>query len=320
VLSHWSAFIPFSREFVTKKPSWHLLFVTLVTTPERRSLLQLHGCVLLWGFTAILGRLISLPADALVGWRMILVTLMLAIIPRTWNGLRGMPARTICIYAGIGCVVAMHWLAFYGAIKLANASLAVACLGLGSLFAAIIEPIAFGKSPNRIDLLSGILVLPGVSLIAGGVPIGMRPGIAAGVLAALLSAAFAILNKRYASSDDAFAVTGVEMAAGAVLLSIPTFFKGIPIPDGRDAALLLVLAAGCTLLPFILWLQALRHVSAFTTQLLLNLEPIYAILLAAMFFQEYKELSFGFYLGATMVVFTILLQPWLRRLRGGKTQ
>lgn len=290
------------------------------STKERRSLLQLHGCVLLWGFTAILGRLISLPADALVVWRMILVTLMLAIIPRTWTGLREIPARTMGIYAGIGCVVATHWLAFYGSIKLANASLAVACLGLGSLFAAIIEPIAFRKSPNRFDLLSGILVLPGIILITGGVPIGMRTGIAAGVLAALLSAVFAILNKRYASSGDAYAVTAVEMAAGAALLSISTVFRGIPIPDGRDAVLLLVLAAGCTLLPFILWLKALRYVSAFTTQLLLNLEPIYAILLATIFFQEYKELSLAFYLGATLVVLTILLQPWFRRLRRGETR
>ena len=291
----------------------------LVTTKERRSLLQLHGCVLLWGFTAILGRLISLPADALVAWRMILVTVMLAAIPRTWTGLRGMQARTMGVYAGIGCVVATHWLAFYGSIKLANASLAVACLGLGSLFAAILEPIASRESPNRYDLLSGILVLPGIILIAGGVPIGMRPGIAAGVLAALLSAVFAILNKRHASSGDAYAVTAVEMAAGAVLLSIPTVFRGIPIPDARDVALLLVLAAACTLLPFILWLKALRYVSAFTTQLLLNLEPIYAILLAAVFFQEYKELSLSFYLGATMVVSTILLQPWFRRLRMRET-
>jgi drug/metabolite transporter (DMT)-like permease len=291
----------------------------LVTTKERRSLLQLHGCVLLWGFTAILGRLISLPADALVAWRMIFVTVMLAAIPRTWTGLRGMQARTMGVYAGIGCVVATHWLAFYGSIKLANASLAVACLGLGSLFAAILEPIASRESPNRYDLLSGILVLPGIILIAGGVPIGMRPGIATGVLAALLSAVFAILNKRHASSGDAYAVTAVEMAAGAVLLSIPTVFRGIPIPDARDVALLLVLAAACTLLPFILWLNALRYVSAFTTQLLLNLEPIYAILLAAVFFQEYKELSLSFYLGATMVVSTILLQPWFRRLRMRET-
>jgi drug/metabolite transporter (DMT)-like permease len=112
----------------------------------------------------------------------------------------------------------------------------------------------------------------------------------------------------------------VEMAAGAALLSIPTVFRGIPIPDGRDAVLLLVLAAGCTLLPFILWLKALRYVSAFTTQLLLNLEPIYAILLATIFFQEYKELSLAFYLGATLVVLTILLQPWFRRLRRGETR
>lgn len=289
-----------------------------IMTKERRSLLQLHGCVLLWGFTAILGRLISLPADALVVWRMVLVTLMLAIIPRTWSGLRRMPPRMACIYAGIGCVVATHWLAFYGSIKLANSSVAVACLGLGSLVAAIIEPIALKKSPNRSDLLSGILVLPGIILIAGGVPIGMRPGIVAGILAALLSALFAILNKRYASAHDAFAVTGVEMAAGAALLAIPTVFQGISVPDGRDAALLFVLAAGCTLLPFILWLKALHHVSAFSTLLLLNLEPIYAILLAAIFFQEYKELSPGFYLGAAIVVFTILLQPWLRSFRLGE--
>ena len=287
-------------------------------TKEHRSLLQLHGCVLLWGFTAILGRLISLPADALVVWRMVLVTLMLAIIPRTWSGLRRMPLRMACIYAGIGCVVGTHWLAFYGSIKLANASVAVACLGLGSLVAAIIEPIALKKSPSRSDLLSGILVLPGIILIAGGVSIEMRPGIAAGILAALLSALFTILNKRYASAHDAFAVTAVEMAAGAALLTIPTVFQGISVPDGRDTALLLVLAAGCTLLPFVLWLQALHHVRAFSTLLLLNLEPIYAILLAAIFFQEYKELSPGFYLGAAMVVFTILLQPWLRRLRLGK--
>jgi drug/metabolite transporter (DMT)-like permease len=283
------------------------------TTKESGAYLQLHGCVLLWGFTAILGRLITLPADALVVWRMTLVTLMLALIPSTWAGLHKMSIRMAWVYAGIGCVVATHWLAFYGSIKLANASVAVACLGLGSIFAAVIEPIVFGRPHERSELLSGMLVVPGVSLIVGGVPIEMHLGIVAGIIAAFLSAVFAILNKRYASSDNAFAVTGVEMAAGAVMLAVPTAFWGMPIPDSRDAALLLILAAACTLLPFVLWLRSLRYVSAFRTQLLLNLEPIYAILLAAVFFQEYSELTSRFYLGAIMVVCTVLLQPWLRR-------
>ena len=288
----------------------------MVTAEQRRAYRQLHVCVLLWGFTAILGKLITLPADALVVWRMVLVAVILAMIPRSWTGLLAMSPRRACIYAGIGCVIAAHWLAFYGSIKVANASVAVACLGLGSIFAAVIEPIVFNRRHERSEVLSGILVVPGVMLIVGGVPIEMRLGIAMGIVAALLSALFAILNKRYASSDDAFAVTGVEMAAGALLLSVPTAMRGISIPGVRDGVLLLVLAVVCTLLPFVLWLRSLLHVSAFHTQLLLNLEPIYAILLAAVFFYEYNELTGWFYLGASLVVLTVLLQPWLRRWQG----
>src|SRR4051812_46953395 len=109
-------------------------------TPSARAHLQIHFCVLVWGFTAILGKLISLPALPLVWWRMLIVTAMLATLPRVWRALAAMPARTIASYAGVGAVLSLHWLTFYGSIKLANASVAATCIALGSVFLAIVEP------------------------------------------------------------------------------------------------------------------------------------------------------------------------------------
>src|SRR5688572_23083839 len=107
---------------------------------HRRALIELHICVALWGFTAILGKLITLPTAQLVFWRMLLVTLSLMLFPRVWRSLAGIPPRTMLIFAGIGVVVALHWLAFYGSVKLANASVAATCMALAPVVTALIEP------------------------------------------------------------------------------------------------------------------------------------------------------------------------------------
>ncbi len=281
---------------------------------ERQAYLQLHACVILWGFTAILGRLISLPAVQLVCWRMALVAVVLLAVRRTWFGVAGMPRRSVFVFVAIGLIVAAHWVAFYTSIKISNASVAVACLGLGSIFAAIIEPIVMRRPHERLELLLGVLAVPGVVLIVGGVPLEMRLGIAAGVVAALLSAIFTTLNKRFASSGDPFAITFLEMTAGAVVLSVPAALSGLTLPTQMDAIWLVVLAVACTLLPFVMWIQSLKHVSAFSTLLILNLEPVYAILLAAVLFQEYEDLTPLFYGGTAIVLLTVVLQPQLRRL------
>ena len=281
---------------------------------ERQAYLQLHACVILWGFTAILGRLISLPAVQLVCWRMALVAVVLLAVRRTWFGVAGMPRRSVFVFVAIGLIVAAHWVAFYTSIKISNASVAVACLGLGSIFAAIIEPIVMRRPHERLELLLGVLAVPGVVLIVGGVPLEMRLGIAAGVVAALLSAIFTTLNKRFASSGDPFAITFLEMTAGAVVLSVPAALSGLTLPTQIDAIWLVVLAVACTLLPFVMWIQSLKHVSAFSTLLILNLEPVYAILLAAVLFQEYEDLTPLFYGGTAIVLLTVVLQPQLRRL------
>jgi|TARA_A100001011_G_scaffold70019_1_gene71603 drug/metabolite transporter (DMT)-like permease len=245
---------------------------------------------------------------------MALVAVVLLAVRRTWIGVAGMPRRSVFVFVAIGLIVAAHWVAFYTSIKISNASVAVACLGLGSIFAAIIEPIVMRRPHERLELLLGVLAVPGVVLIVGGVPLEMRLGIAAGVVAALLSAIFTTLNKRFASSGDPFAITFLEMTAGAVVLSVPAALSGLTLPTQMDAIWLVVLAVACTLLPFVMWIQSLKHVSAFSTLLILNLEPVYAILLAAVLFQEYEDLTPLFYGGTAIVLLTVVLQPQLRRL------
>mgnify|MGYP001598605627 FL=1 len=280
---------------------------------QRQAYFRLHACVILWGVTAILGRLISLPALQLVAWRMALVVGVLVVVRRTWGGLRAMSLRSIVIFLGIGCVVAAHWYAFYTSIKISNASVAVSCLGLGSIFAAIIEPVLMRRPHERAELFLGVLAVPGVVLIVGGVPLQMRLGIVIGVVAALLSAIFTTLNKRFATNNDPFAITCIEMAAGVVVLGIPAILSGLTIPTPMDSVWLLVLAIACTLLPFVMWIQSLRYVTAFSTLLMLNLEPVYAILLAAVLFKEYEDLTLLFYIGTGIVLLTVLLQPHVRQ-------
>ena len=281
-----------------------------------KALLQIHVCVVLWGLTAIFGKLITLPAVALVWWRMIFVIAAVALLPRFWRGLRNLPRALLGVYAGIGCLVALHWVTFYGSIKLANASVAVSCLGLGPVMTSLIEPAITGRRFNPRELLLGLAVLPGVALVVGGTPATMQLGIAVGVVSTALMAVFGSLNKRYGTRADPIVVTGLELGAGTLLLTIAIGLSSapwaqIPLPDGRDTALLAALAYGSTLLPFALSLVALRELTAYSAQLALNLEPVYAIVLAILLLGEQRELTATFYLGVAIILAAAILHPLL---------
>lgn len=287
---------------------------------ERHAFWQIHFCVLLWGFTAILGKLITLPAQALVVWRMGLVALFLALIPKVWRAISALPARLILIYAGIGIIVAVHWLTFYAAIKLSNASVAVSCMALGSIFAAIVEPFMTGRKHEISELILGIMVVPGVVLLVGGVPTDMHLGIVIGIFSSFLTAVFATLNKRYVHHAEPESVTFIEMSVGGAFMAIAGIvYFGVDstmmMPDLRDFLLLLLLALACTLLPFILSLHALRHISAFATQLALNMEPVYAIVIAALWLKEYQELTAQFYIGVSIILLAVFIQPLIQSIR-----
>ncbi|GAB1408215.1 DMT family transporter [Thermomonas brevis] len=291
-----------------------------------RALWQIHLCVLLWGFTAILGKLITLPALPLVWWRMLLVVAALLLVPKVWRGLRAMPSRTRMAYAGIGVLVALHWLTFYGAIKLSNASVAATCIAFATPMTALVEPLLTGRRFQPRNLALGLAALPGIWLVVGGVPAGMHAGVLAGVVSALLVALFGTLNKRMVDAGDPLTVTALELGAGTLALTalaplmpmlVPAFAGPLLVlPTASDAAWLLILALACTLLPFALCLVALRHLSAFTAQLSVNLEPVYAIVLAALIFGEQQELTPRFYLGVAIILGVVFAQGLLAGRRG----
>lgn len=284
----------------------------------RNAHLQIHFCVLLWGFTAIFGKLITLPALPLVWWRMTLVAVILACVPRVRRACRAMPRPLLLAYAGIGVIIALHWLTFYASIKLSNASVGATCMALGPVFLAVVEPFIVKRRFDPRELLLGAAMIPGVALVVGGVPPGMRFGIAVGAISAFLVAIFGTLNKQLVERADPLAVTAVEIGAGAVLLTLlapllPHSGAMIPLPGARDSVLLLVLAVGCTILPFSLALVALRQLTAFGTQLAVNLEPLYAILIAMVLLGEHHELGPRFYIGVAIIIGVVLMYPLVAR-------
>src|SRR5690606_7996148 len=190
---------------------------------------------------------------------------------------------------------------------------------------AVIEPWVARRPFRMRELMLGVAVLPGVALVVGGVPDGMRAGVAVGALSALLVAVFGSFNKRLVDHADPLTVTALELGAGTLALTalaplmpllMPDFAgQLLALPGLRDGGLLLLLALACTLLPFALALVALRQLSAYAVQLITNLEPVYAIVLAALLLGEQRELSLQFYLGVAIVLGAVFLDARLARRR-----
>jgi drug/metabolite transporter (DMT)-like permease len=288
-------------------------------TDKLRAYFYLHFCVFIWGFTAILGKLISLKAVPLVWWRVLLATVsLLFLIPKKqWEGLtRSIFPRLFAI----GLLVGLHWLCFYGAIKLSNASVAVATMATTSFFAALVEPVLRKKKMNWYELGLGVLILPGMALVVGNIDWDMRIGFAVGTFGALVGAIFSSLNKKVLDQmpPPPLIMTFVELFAATCLctLMLPFILWQSPetaiLPSAQDWVWMLILVWGCTLLPYYLSLLAMRHISAFATNLTINLEPVYGVLLAALLFREDKDLNPNFYLGMLIILVAVFSHPFLK--------
>ncbi len=307
-------------------------------TSKGNALLALHIAVFIWGFTAILGKLISYNSFTLVWHRMLITALVYLLIPSVWRQLTVLPLNTIKIFLGIGLIVCGHWLTFYGSIKLGNSvSITLACLGSASFFAAIIEPVVMKIPFSKQHIALGVIVMLGILLIYTSLPQpkvqGVSNGLAiiSGLLSAFLAAIFTILNKQHINKAPALAISTLEMISGAILLTaILPFIAENPcyfwpsvdihllslntLSTGEwDGIWVLVLALVCTNLTFYLGTYSLQYLSAFTCNLTVNLEPIYGIILGALIFHENESLNSYFYIGASIIVLAIFAQAWLSR-------
>jgi drug/metabolite transporter (DMT)-like permease len=279
----------------------------------KKAMLQLHTAVLLWGFTGVLGRAISLSAPVLVWYRMLLTALIMAVIltyRKQWVKIPGKDMKQLIL---IGGLMGLHWVAFYGSIKASNASIALVCLSTASVFTSLLDPLVNKSKYDYKEILLGLLALAGVYLIYSFQQL-YAWGILWGVIAAILSSVFTVLNKRIASKYPARTMVFYEMSTGWVLISIllPLQFIYDPVtvmmPQGYDWLWLLILSLCCTVWAQSLALNALKHVSSFTATLSVNLEPVYGIILAIIFFNENQELNTGFYAGMGLICLSVILQ------------
>lgn len=297
-------------------------------TGRYKSLLYLHLAVFLWGFTAILGKLISYNSFNLVWHRMLLAAAVYFCFPAVWRAVSKLSFRHIALYMGIGLIVTLHWLTFYGSIKLGDsASITLACLGTASLFSAVFDPLINKKAFNPTELILGVFVLAGIFLVYLSLPEKPAPGlnytaaIISGVGSAGLAALFTALNKRHIEKTTPVAISALEMLSGAILLSIvfPIFAgpNAVWYPDfnpalkNYDLLWVLLLVLVCTNFTFFLGTMVLKKISAFTANITVNLEPIYGIILGALIFEENRNLSAVFYVGVALILASVFLQNWL---------
>lgn len=290
----------------------------------KSAFLKMHLAVLLWGFSGVLGRAISLSAPVLVWYRMFLATAILCLI--LWFNKKWQPIqrRDFFKLVGIGILVAIHWLCFYGSVKLANISIAVVCLAMASIFIAIFDPL-FNKGKIKVlELLIGCIALLGVLCIYLLHPEKLqqpmqnfRLGLVLGLVAAILSAIFTALNKPLAEKYSARPLVFWEMLSGFVFLTclLPLYVKWEPIesfvPAGWDYLWIFLLSYCCTVWGQSLAMAALKHLSAFTATITVNFEPLYGILLAFLIFKENTELGYGFYIGMVLISLSVALQAYL---------
>lgn len=285
----------------------------------KRAYLELHIAVLLFGFTAILGDLIQLSAVMIVWWRVLLTCISLLYFVQFGRKLSIIPKDKIFKFLGIGILVALHWITFYGAIKLSNASVALICFASTSLFTSFLEPAILGRPIEKLQVVMGLMIIPGMWLIVNTVESNMMNGIYVGLLSALLAAIFSTLNKKLIDDADSYSITFLELGSAWMFISIlipVLMWSGNSFqfwPQGADWIYLVVLALLCTTLAYILSLRALRYVSAFVANLTINLEPVYGILLAIILLKDHKELSPKFYLGVVLISAIVFSYPLIKK-------
>jgi drug/metabolite transporter (DMT)-like permease len=310
-------------KYFYEKTEYYRAFSAILCKIMKNALLQMHLAVFLWGFTGVLGKAIQLGEFPLTWYRTLITALILGAIlsyEKAWQKLSG---REMGRFAIIGSIIAIHWIAFYGSIKYANASVALICLSTAGVFTAILEPLFFRSKFNFREMLVGLVALLGMYLIYH-FEFHYALGIALGVMASLLSALFTLMNKTIIGSYPARTVAFYEIGSGFLFLTLlmPVyliFFPDISFsPSASDWGWLLILSLFCTVWAQSLALQALKTLSSFTTVLMVNLEPVYGILLAILFFRENKELGSGFIAGMMLIAASVALHTFMMMKAGRK--
>lgn len=284
-----------------------------------RDHLKLQVIIVLWGFTAVLGELLTLSAVGIVAWRTGLAAFFLLL----WIRRRSLVGvKNALIFIGTGFVIGGHWITFFLAVKVANVSICMIGVATLSLWTAILEPLIIkGRKFRPIDLLFGSVTVIGVSIIYRS-ELEYSNGFLIAIFSAFLAAVFSIVNSFHIEKAHHYVITFYEMLGASLFASAFLLAKygSIPLPNGSwDWLWMMILAFFCTVVAYSQYVELLNRLNIFAINFAGNLEPVYGIALAALFFREHKNLNPGFYLGSAIIITSILLYPFVGRTIARRT-
>jgi drug/metabolite transporter (DMT)-like permease len=281
-----------------------------------RNLLILHFTVFIWGFTGILGALITMPAIQLVWYRVVIAVVSLFLYFKFNRTVFRVDRRSFLTLVFTGALVGGHWILFFAAIKLSTVSVTLVCLSSMTLFTAILEPLFGKKKISPLEIVSGILIITGILLIFK-FETQYTKGIITGLSSALFASLFSIINSKQVKRHDAPVIAFYELSGALVWISLflfatQGFGKAMQLSPA-DAGYLLILGTICTSLAYVAGVSVMRELSAFKVALITNLEPVYGIIMAFVFFGDMKKMTSGFWAGAIIILSTIFLFPFVQK-------
>ena len=288
----------------------------------KTSTFRLHLIVFLWGFTAILGKLIHANAEVLVFYRMLFASVFLYLFIRIIKKDSIKVSKKLLLkLVGIGSLMAFHWLFFFSSIKVSNVSIALSCLGTSTLFAALLEPLIFKRKIDVSEILMGIVIVICISLIFK-VEFQYKLGIIYGLICALLGTIFSVFNGKLYGKTSSGNIIFYEIFGGFLVISLYYVFSGqisqISEISYRDLALLTLLASVFTAYPMFESVNLMKYISPFTLILTVNLEPIYGIILAFFIFGESEKMSAVFYGASLVMILAIVINGVIKARKKSK--
>lgn len=289
---------------------------------KKSALYRLHFIVFLWGFTAILGKLITANAQILVFYRMFFSAVFLFLFIRFYKKESIKISKKLLLQlVGIGSFMAFHWLCFFHSIKVSNVSIALSCLSLSTLFASILEPLIFKRKIDLVEVIIGIIIVVCISLIFN-VEFRYKEGIFYGVLTALFGTIFSVFNGKLYGKTSSGNIIFYEILGGWVVLLIIYTLSGqiftVNEISYSDLALVILLAGVFTAYPMLESVSLMKYISPFTLILTVNLEPVYGIILAFFIFGESEQMSFLFYIASLVMIMAIVVNGILKSRKAKK--
>ncbi|SFU38285.1 EamA domain-containing membrane protein RarD [Pustulibacterium marinum] len=288
-----------------------------------KNYLHLHLIVFIWGFTAVLGALISIDALPLVWYRMLLASMILGVFVYSKKKNFKVTLRSLLGLLGTGGLIALHWITFFGAIKVSNVSVTLACVSTGAFFTAILEPLIYRRKIIWYEIFFGLLAVVGLYVIFN-LKTDYTLGIVLALVAAFLAALFSIINGKFSKVYDAGVISFYELLSGALLITLYFLVNGNFTNEFFDISFsdifyLFLLASVCTAYAFMSSVKVMRFLSPYTVMLTTNLEPIYGILLAYFILGDSEKMSFQFYVGAFIILSTVIANGVIKNRKKRKS-